>query len=196
MSKVQLEDVRKLREMTGAGVSHCKEALESADGDFNKAIEYLRKKGAATAAKRAEREANQGVVVGYVHNNRIAAILELNCETDFVAKNSDFKKLADELAMHIAASDPSYIERSQVPPEIIEKEKEIESEKIDQSKPKEVKEKILEGKLNKFYANVCLMEQPYYKDPDITVNDLINEKTAAIGEKIAVRRFSRFELGK
>lgn len=192
----RLEDITRLRKMTGVGMMACKEALEEASGDFDKAIEILRKKGAATAAKRAEREVNQGVIVSYVHNSRIGALLELNSETDFVAKNEDFKNLAKELVMHVAAASPIYVSRKDVPVELIEKEREIEVAKMgDQGKTKEMTEKILEGKINKYLSGVCLMEQPYIKNPDITIEDLINEKTAAIGEKIAIRRFVRFELG-
>ena len=196
MKEIKLEDVKKLREITGAGVSVCKKALEESNGDFDKAIDYLRKKGAATAAKRSEREANQGVIASYVHNGRIGALLELNSETDFVARNSDFIELANELVMHVVAADPAYVKKEDVPDLVIDKEKEIELTRIDTSKPKAVQDKIMEGKLMKFYAQAVLLEQPYIKNPDITVGDLINEKTAAIGEKIAVRRFSRFELGK
>jgi elongation factor Ts len=196
MAEVKLDDIKKLREMTGAGLADVKKALEESKGDFDKAIEYLRKKGAATAAKRADREAKQGVIVSYLHNNRIGAMLELNSETDFVAKNSDFQELANELVMHVAAADPAYVRREDVPQEVLDKEKEIELERIDQSKPKEVQEKILEGKMLKYYSQVVLLDQPFIKNPDITVGDLINEKTAAIGEKIAVKRFARFELGK
>jgi elongation factor Ts len=191
-----LSEISKLREMTGVGMMDCKNALEEAKGDFDKAIEILRKKGAATAAKRSEREAKQGVIVSYIHNGRIGALLEFNSETDFVARNEDFKNLANELAMHIAAAAPLYITRDEVPKELTDKEKEIEKAKIAESgKSKEVVEKILTGKIDKYYSQICLLEQPFIKNPDITVQDLINEKTAAIGEKLQVRRFARFELG-
>jgi len=191
-----LKDVAKLREMTGVGMMDCKSSLDEANGNFDKAIELLRKKGAATAAKRADREANQGLIVSYIHSDRIGALVELNSETDFVARNEGFRELAQELAMHIVAAAPIYISREEVSNEVIEKEKEIEGAKIDgEKKPPEILEKILAGKLNKFFSNVCLLEQPYVKNPDITIQDLLNEKTAALGEKISIRRFSRFELG-
>ncbi|MEI6266898.1 MAG: translation elongation factor Ts [bacterium] len=194
---ITMEEISKLREATSAGMMDCKKALEESKGDFDGAIEVLRKKGAATSAKRAERDAKEGLIVSYIHNNRIGTLLEFNCETDFVALNDDFKLLANDLAMHIAASAPEYISPSNVPAEIVAKEKEIELAQLkDAGKPEKVIDKILEGKIEKFYSRVCLMKQPFIKNPDVTVEDLINEKTAAIGEKISVRRFVRFELGK
>ena len=195
--EINTNDISKLREQTGAGMMDCKKALENSSGDFTKAIDYLRKKGAATAAKRSERDAKEGVIVSYIHNGRIGAILELNSETDFVAINKDFIALANDIVMHIAAASPEYVNPEDVPLEIIEKEKEIELAKVEEAnKPKEILEKILTGKMEKYFSEICLMKQPYIKNPDITIEDLINEKTAAIGEKIAVRRFVRFELGK
>jgi len=193
----QISDITKLRETTGAGMMDCKKALEEAKGDFDKAIEVLRKKGAATAAKRSDRDAKEGLVVSYVHNGRIGTLLELNSETDFVAKNEDFKQLANALAMHVAAANPEYISPEDVPAEVIAKEREIEAAQLEGAgKTKEVLEKILDGKISKYYSQVCLMKQPYVKNPDITIEDLLNDKTAAIGEKLAVRRFTRYELGK
>jgi elongation factor Ts len=192
-----LNDISKLREMTGAGMMDCKKALEEANGDFEKAIEVLRKKGAATAAKRADRDAKEGVIVSYIHGGRIGALVELNSETDFVARNDDFKQLATDIAMHVTAANPEYVSPEDVPAEVIAKEKEIELAQLEGSgKPAEVIEKILEGKIQKFYSQVCLLKQPFIKDPAVTIEDLINEKTAAIGEKISLRRFARFELGK
>lgn len=192
-----LADITKLRETCGAGMMDCKKALEEANGDFDKAIEVLRKKGAATAAKRAERDAKEGLIVSYIHNGRIGAMLELNSETDFVARNDDFKELANELVMHVAAAAPEYVSPEDVPAEIVAKEREIELAQLEAAnKPKEVIEKILEGKIQKFYSRVCLVKQPFIKNPDLTVEDLINDKTASIGEKLAVRRFVRYELGK
>lgn len=192
-----LADISKLREMTGAGMMDCKKALEEAKGDFDKAIDVLRKKGAATAAKRAERSASEGVIVSYLHNGRIGALLELNCETDFVALNEGFKQLACDLAMHVTAANPEYVSPEDVPEAVVAHEREIEAAKLETaSKPKEMIEKILEGKIQKFYTSVCLLKQPYVKNPDITVEDLLNEKTASIGEKLIVRRFQRYELGK
>lgn len=194
---VDLSDVTKLRETCGAGMMDCKKALEEAKGDFDKAIEVLRKKGAATATKRAERDAKEGVIVSYIHNGRIGALLELNCETDFVALNEDFKGLAADLVMHVAASNPEYISPEDVPAAVVVKEREIEEAQLaDAKKPKEVMDRILEGKIQKFYTRVCLTKQPFVKNPDITVEDLINDKTASIGEKLVVRRFVRYELGK
>jgi len=194
---ISMSDITKLRETCGAGMMDCKKALEEASGDFEKAIEVLRKKGAATAAKRAERDAKEGVIVSYLHNGRIGALLELNSETDFVAKNEQFQMLAQELVMHVAAAAPEYVSPEDVPAEIVAKEREIEEAQLkDSGKPQEVVEKILEGKIQKFYSQVCLTKQSFVKNPDITIEDLINEKTASIGEKLAVRRFVRYELGK
>jgi elongation factor Ts len=194
---ISLKDVSKLREMTGVGILDCQKALEEAKGDFDKAIELLRKKGATTMAKRAGREARQGLIVSYIHNGRIGALLELNSETDFVARNKDFEALAKELVMQVAAANPLCLSRKEVPKEVIKKEMEIEKAKLaGNKKPKEVIDKIIEGKLDKYFSSICLLEQPFIKNPDITIRDLINEKTAAIGEKIAVKRFARFELGK
>jgi elongation factor Ts len=194
---INMSDVTKLREMCGAGMMDCKKALEEANADFDKAVEILRKKGAATAAKRAERDAKEGVIVSYIHNGRIGAMLELNSETDFVALNEDFKQLANDLVMHVAAAAPEYIKPEDVPTDIVTKEREIEAALLENSgKPAEVVEKILLGKIEKSYSRVCLTKQSYVKNPDITIEDLINEKTAAIGEKLVVRRFVRYELGK
>jgi elongation factor Ts len=175
----------------------CKKALEEANGDFEKAIEVLRKKGAATAAKRADRDAKEGVIVSYIHGGRIGALVELNSETDFVARNEDFKQLATDIAMHVTAANPEYVSPEDVPAEVVAKEKEIELAQLEGSgKPADVIEKILDGKIQKYYSQVCLLKQPFIKDPAVTIEDLINEKTAAIGEKISLRRFARFELGK
>lgn len=194
---INMSDVSKLREMTGAGMMDCKKALEEANGDSDKAIEVLRKKGAATSAKRAERDAKEGIIVSYIHNGRIGAMIELNCETDFVALNEGFKQLANDIAMHVAAAAPEYVSPEDVPVSVIEKEREIEKAQLEEAKkPAEVIEKILVGKIDKYYSRVCLMKQPFVKNPDITIEDLINEKTAAIGEKLVVRRFVRYELGK
>lgn len=196
MTTIKTEDITKLRGATGAGMMDCKKALEEAAGDFDKAVEVLRKKGAAGAAKRADREAKEGYVATYSHGGRIAAMVEVNSETDFVARNEDFQNFAKDVAMQVAASAPEYVSREEVPAEVVAKEKEIELEKIEaEGKPAEIAEKIVEGKLNKFYEQVCLLEQPFIKNPDIKVQDLLNEKLASIGEKIEIRRFSRFELG-
>jgi elongation factor Ts len=191
-----LEDIKKLREVSGAGMMDCKKALEESKGDMDKAIECLRKKGAAVAAKRAEREAKEGVVAIYSHGGRLGAMVEVNCETDFVAKNEGFKAFAQDLAMQVAGANPLYVSREEVPADVVAKEREIETEKLKgEGKPENIIEKILEGKLDKFYGEVCLLEQPYIKDPDLKVQSLIDEQVAKIGEKIQVRRFVRFELG-
>lgn len=194
---VPLEDIKKLRESTGAGMADCKKALEESNGDYDKAIEYLRKKGAATSAKRADREAKEGFIAVYSHGGRIASMVEVNSETDFVALNKDFQTFAADIAMQVAASMPEYVSREEVPADVTKKEQEIELEKAKaEGKPAEIAKKIVAGKMEKFYASVCLLEQPYIKNPDITVGDLLNEKVASIGEKIQIRRFTRFEVGK
>ncbi len=194
---ISLEDIKKLRESTGAGMADCKKALEESGGNYDKAIEYLRKKGAATSAKRADREAKEGFIAVYSHGGRIASMVEVNSETDFVALNKDFQAFAADIAMQVAASMPEYVSREEIPANVIKKEQEIELEKAKaEGKPAEIAKKIVEGKMEKFYASVCLLEQTYIKNPDITVGDLLNEKVASIGEKIQIRRFERFEVGK
>jgi elongation factor Ts len=194
---ITAKEIAELRNRTGAGMMDCKKALEESKGDIEKAIEHLRKKGAATAAKRAEREAKEGVIAVYNHGTKIGTMVELNCETDFVARNENFQAFARDLAMQVAASSPLFVTRDEVPAELIAKEREIESEKLkNEGKPKEIIEKILEGKIEKFYGEICLMEQSYIKDCDVKVSDLLNEQIAKIGEKIQIRRFERFELGR
>lgn len=187
--------VKELREKTGAGMMECKKALESSNGDFDKAIEYLRQKGLATAQKKASRVASEGIITSYIHMDKIGVLLELNCETDFVARNEEFKQLAKDIAMHIAASNPQYINREQVPPEVIEKEKEIYKAQIPGNKPPQVIEKIIEGKLEKFFEEMCLADQPFIKEPEKKIKDLITEKIAKFGENIVVSRFVRFQVG-
>jgi len=195
--EIKAQEVAKLRALTNAGMMDCKKALEESGGDFDKAVEYLRKKGAATSAKRADKEAKEGFIAAYAHGGRIASMVEINCETDFVAKNKDFQEFVRDIAMQVAASSPQYISREDVPKKVIEKEKEIKLEKLaGQKKPKGILDKIIEGKLEKFYEQACLMDQPYIKDTDIKVTDFVNEKVASIGEKIQIRRFERFEIGK
>lgn len=191
------QDVVKLREMTGAGMLDCKKALDEAGGDVEKALEILRIKGQAKAArKNAERETKEGIVHSYIHaNGKVGVMLELLCETDFVAKNELFKELAHDLAMQIAATEPLYLKPEDVPQEMVEKEQSIIKEEIaNESKPADVLDKIIEGKMAKYYADICLMNQPFIKDEDKTVGDLINEKIASIGEKIEIGRFSRFSI--
>jgi len=189
--------VKTLREMTGAGMLECKSALEEANGDLELAVEILRKKGVAKAAKKAGRETKEGLIHAYIHaGGRIGVLLELNCETDFVARNELFKELANEIALQIAAMKPQYVKREDVPREVVEKEGEIAREAaIAEGKPAHIAEKIAEGKLEKFYKEVCLYEQPYIKDDKKTIEELIKEYIAKIGENIQVRRFCRYELG-
>ena len=187
--------VKELREKTGAGMMECKKALETSGGDFNKAIEILRQKGLATAQKKASREAREGIITSYIHMDKIGVMLELNCETDFVARNEEFRQLAKDIAMQIAASNPQYIQREDIPQDVIEKEKEIYKSQIKGNKPPQVIEKILEGKLEKFFEEVCLLDQPFIKEPEKKIKDLITEKVAKFGENIMVRRFVRFQVG-
>jgi elongation factor Ts len=192
-----LQNVSKLREQTGAGMVDCKKALDEASGDFNKALEILRKKGEAKAMKKmAERQVKEGIVYSYIHsNNKAGAMLELFCETDFVARTDDFKNLARDLAMQIVAMAPDYLKPEDVPTEVLEKEKEIYREQIKaESKPDAVKEKIIEGKLAKFYSEVCLLNQTFIKDESLTVGELIKQLMAKTGEKIEMGRFIKFQV--
>ena len=191
------DQVKLLRDRTGAGMMDCKKALAESNGNMEKAIDYLRKKGAATAEKRADRATNQGVVEAYIHaGGRIGAMVELNCETDFVAKTDDFKTLARDLAMQIAAMNPRFLTKEQVPKEVIDREMEIyRTQAKNEKKPDAVVERIAEGKLDKFYQEVCLLEQSFIKDSGKTIKDLVLEMTAKTGEKITVRRQQRFHLG-
>jgi elongation factor Ts len=194
---ISSEQVKALRNRTGAGMMDCKKALTESNGDMDKAIDNLRKKGAATAEKRADRAANQGVIEAYIHaGGRIGAMVELNCETDFVAKTDDFKSLSREITMQIAAMNPLYITRDDVTKETIEHEMEIYKQQArNEKKPEQIVEKIAEGKLEKYYQEYCLIEQTYIKDSGKTVKDLILEIMAKTGEKITIRRFKRFHLG-
>ncbi|HXG38830.1 MAG TPA: translation elongation factor Ts [Bacteroidota bacterium] len=197
MTAISTELIKQLRDKTGAGMMDCKRALEETGGDMEKAIEYLRKKGAATAAKRADKAANQGVVEAYIHaGGRIGAMVELNCETDFVAKTPEFKQLAHDIAMQIAAMNPQYISRDQVDKSVIEKEIEIyKSQAVNEGKPAQIAEKIAQGRLEKYFQEVCLMEQSFIKDSGKTIKDLLDEQTGKVGEKIVIRRMKRFQLG-
>lgn len=194
---ISASDIAKLRAQTGAGMMDCKTALEESAGDLEKAGEWLRKKGISKAAKRAGKIAAEGVVTSYIHGaGKIGVLLEVNCETDFVAKAEAFSILVNEISMHIAAARPLYVSRSDVPDEVVGKEKDIYRDQLlAEGKPDAMLEKILEGKINKFYQEVCLLEQPFIKDEDTTVEALLTAKTAEIGEKITVRRFARYELG-
>ncbi len=191
------ELVKALREKTQAGMMDCKQALQTAEGDMEKAVEYLRKKGLATAQKRSGRTTSQGQIGSYIHaGGKIGVLVEVNCETDFVGRNEQFGELVHNLAMHIAAANPICIRREEFPAELLAKEREIYLAQAKESgKPEKVVEKMVEGKLEKFLKENCLMEQPYVRNPDITIADLINEKIAQIGESITIRRFARFQLG-
>lgn len=194
---ISAEQVKELREKTGAGMMDCKKALTEANGDMNKAIEILRERGLAAAAKKAGRIAAEGVVESYIHmGGKIGVLVEINCETDFVAKTPEFKEFARDVAMQIAAYNPQYVRREEVPQDVIEKEREIyKQQAINEGKPENIAEKMVEGRLKNFYKEVCLLEQPFIKDGDKTVEQLLNEKIAKIGEKIDIRRFVRFQLG-
>lgn len=189
--------VKDLRQKTGAGVMACKEALTATEGDMEKAIQHLREKGTAVAAKRLGREVPEGLVTSYIHTgSRLGVLLELNCETDFVARTEEFQQLAKDIAMQIAAKRPLYIRKEDVPESEIEKEKAIlRTQALNEGKPERVLDKIVEGRLQKFFSNVCLMEQEFIRDSDKTVADLILEKISTIGENIVLRRFIRYELG-
>lgn len=188
--------ILKLRQRTGCGMMDCKTALEEVGGDLEKAAEALRKKGIAKASKRGERETHEGLVVSYVHsNNRIGVLLELFSETDFVAINEQFRELANDIAIHIAAMNPLYLSEADVPEEVLNKEKEIYAEEFEGAgKSQEVVDKIVEGKLGKFYEDVCLLNQRFIKDEDKTIDELIKEKIGVIGENIQIGRFCRFEI--
>ncbi|MBU1207720.1 MAG: translation elongation factor Ts [Proteobacteria bacterium] len=194
--EVSASMVKDLREKTGAGMMDCKKALAEAGGNFEKAVDYLRQKGLATAAKRAGRIASEGRIGSYVHaGGKIGVMVEVNCETDFVAKTEDFQIFAKDVAMHIAASNPLYLRRENVPPEALEREREIyRVQAREAGKPEKIIEKIIAGKLEKFYGEVCLLEQPFVKDPDLTVQELLNGLVGKLGEKVEIRRFSRFQV--
>lgn len=197
MVDITAQMVKELREATGAGVLDCKQALQENNGDFEKAIEYLREKGMAAAAKRSHREAKEGLIGSYIHaGSRVGALIEVNCETDFVARTAEFQELAHDLAMQVVAAKPSYLVPEEVPAEVIEKEKAIyRAQMQDSGKPDHVVERIVEGKLQKFYEETCLFNQPFIKDSAMTVGALIQEKNALLGENIVVRRFVRYEIG-
>jgi elongation factor Ts len=193
---VSVADIQKLRQITGAGMMKAKEALEEAGGDIEKAQEILRVKGMASADKKADRVAGAGMIGSYVHGGRIGVLVEVNCETDFVVKTDDFQELVEELSLHIAAMNPQYVKRDDVPEELIAKEKSLFEDEVKESgKPAEHSAKIVEGKLDKWMAGICLLEQPYYKDDKQTIDDLVKSAIGKLGENIVVRRFVRMELG-
>lgn len=189
--------VKELRERTGAGMMDCKKALTETQGDLEKAIDFLREKGLAAAAKKASRIAAEGVVESYIHGGgRIGVLLELNCETDFVAKTDAFKALAKDIAMQIAAANPVYVRREEVPAEILEHEKEVlRVQALNEGKPANIVEKMIVGRIEKYYKEVCLTEQQFIKNPDQTITQLVNESIVKIGENISIRRFTRYQLG-
>ena len=189
--------VKELRERTGAGMMDCKRALQDTNGDIDKAIELLRERGLAAAAKKSGRIAAEGLVDSYIHfGGKIGVLVEVNCETDFVAKTDDFKSFVRDIAMHIAAANPQYLSRDDVPQEVVEKEREIlRIQTLNEGKPEKIVDKIVDGRINKFYKEVCLLEQPYVRDPDKTVQDVVMETIAKFGENINIRRFTRYEMG-
>lgn len=194
---VSAKDVKALRDRTGAGMLDCKRALEESDGDLEAAIDLLRSRGEAKAAKRAERSANEGTVGSYVHHGgRIAVLVELNCETDFVANTDEFQGLARDLAMHVAASNPLAVSEDDIASEVVERERQVYLEQVrNEGKPEHIQEKIIEGKLRKFFEETTLLNQPFVKNPDQTIEELITQVAAKTGEKIQVARFARFEVG-
>src|SRR3954468_10906352 len=197
MAEISANAVRDLREKTGAGMMDCKKALTEASGDFEKAVEYLRKKGIASASKKAGRLTKEGAVTSYIHGEgKVGVLLEVNCETDFVARTEQFRQLVKDVAMHIAAASPQWVRPEEVPAEILSKEKEIAIAQMQASgKPAAVLEKIAEGKVKKFYEDTCLMQQAFVKEPTKTIEQLLKETIATLGENITIRRFTRFVLG-
>ena len=197
MAEITAALVKELRERTGAGMMDCKKALSATDGDLEKAIDFLREKGLAAAAKKAGRVAAEGLVEAYIHGGgRIGVLVEVNCETDFVAKTDAFKELVKDIAMHIAATNLSYLKREEVPTASLEHEQAVLAEQArNEGKPEKIIVKMVAGRIEKYYKEVCLMEQPFVKDPDKTISDLITESIAKIGENISIRRFTRYQLG-
>lgn len=197
MAEINASIVKQLREKTGAGMMDCKKALVEVEGDMEKAVDFLRKKGLATAQKRAGRAMSEGMIQSYIHmTGKLGVLVEVNCETDFVAKNEDFQEFAKNIAMHIAASNPLGIKPEDVPEEIIENEKSIyRAQAIEMGKPENILDKIVEGKLKKFYQENCLLNQPFVRDPDMSIADLMNDLIAKIGENITIKRFVRYQIG-
>ena len=193
---ITAEQVKELRDRTGAGIMDCRKILTQAEGDMEKAIQLLKEKGMAKAAKKAGRVAAEGLVEAYIHNGKYGALVEVNSETDFVATNDEFKQFVKDIAMHIAAAAPQYVKREDVPASIVNAEKEAQKQKaLSEGKPEAIVEKIVEGRMDKFYSEICLLDQPFVKDPDKTVGQLLTELIAKIGENIVIRRFVRFERG-
>lgn len=197
MAQITASMVKELRDRTNAGMMDCKKALGECDGDMDKAVDFLRKKGLAVAAKRSGRETSEGTVQTYIHaGNKLAVMVEVNCETDFVAKTDQFVDFAKDLAMHIAAVNPLCITRENAPQDVIEKEREIyRQQALEQGKPENIVDKIVDGRIEKYLKEICLLEQPFVKNPDITIQDMLNEVVAKMGENISVGRFVRFQVG-
>ena len=197
MVTISSDTVRDLREKTGVGIMDCKRALAESGGDLEKAIDLLRQKGLASAAKKASRETKEGVISSYIHGaGKIGVLVEVNCETDFVARNSEFQELVKDISMQIAASNPTYVRREDVPADVLEKERNIYKIQARESgKPEHVLDKIVEGKVEKFYVETCLLEQSFIKDSAVTINDMVKQKIAKIGENISIKRFTRYQLG-
>ncbi len=194
---ITAELVKQLREKCGAGMMDCKKALTETDGDMEKAMTYLREKGLAAASKKSGRVAAEGVVGSYIHmGGKIGVLVEVNCETDFVAQNADFQAFVKDIAMHIAAANPSYLTKEEVPNDTIENEKQIlMHQAMNEGKPENIAQKMVEGRISKMYKEICLMEQPYVKNPDLTITDYLKDKIATIGENIVIRRFTRYQMG-
>ena len=197
MATISSDTVRELREKTGVGIMDCKRALADSGGDIEKAIDLLRQKGLSSAAKKAARETKEGVISSYIHGaGKIGVLVEVNCETDFVARNSEFQELVKDITMQIAASNPSFVRREDVPADLLEKERSIYKIQARESgKPEHVLDKIVEGKVEKFYVETCLLEQSFIKDSSVTINEMVQQKIAKIGENISVKRFTRYQLG-
>jgi elongation factor Ts len=195
--KITAQMVKELRETTGAGILEAKKALEATDGDYDKAVDILREKGAARAAKRSGREANEGVIELYAHpGNRVGVMVEINCETDFVGRNEQFRGLAHDIALHIAAASPLYLTRDEVPQADLDRELEVlRNQALAEGKPEQIVEKIVSGRMNKFYEETVLMDQPFIKDDSMTIEQLVTESIRTTGENIKIRRFARYELG-
>ncbi|MBW1758930.1 MAG: translation elongation factor Ts [Deltaproteobacteria bacterium] len=197
MTAISAEMVKQLRAKTGAGIMDCKQALSDCDGDMEKSVDFLRKKGLATAQKRAGRETSEGTVQSYIHmGGKIGVLVEVNCESDFVAKTDDFLEFTKNIAMHIAAANPLGLTSEDIPEEVVERERRIyRDQALEMGKPEKMLDKIVDGKINKFYKESCLMSQPYIRDSKLTVTDVLNDIIAKIGENIQIRRFSRFQIG-
>ena len=195
--EITTEMVKELRQATAAGVLDCRKALETAEGDFDKAVDYLREKGLAKAAKRVDREAKDGLVVSYIHGGgRIGVLLEVNCETDFVARTDEFKEMVNDIALQIAAMAPQYVKREDMPESVIEHEKQLyRTQALEEGKPEAIVERIVDGRMEKFYKEICLLEQAFIRDEERTIDDLVKEQITKTGENMIVRRFARFELG-